>query len=142
MNQNSSKEGKESVQAWMDGVKPEHSLIVMRVDALIREIHPDIVRNTKWHKPSQPFGIPFYGLTDKGWMFAMWSFKDRVGVGFIAGTLLEPEPPVTKMAGPWNRGTEYKGRRIDIYNDKDFEEELLRSWITQAKDLPGWSKIE
>lgn len=135
-------EGKKSVQAWIDGVKPEHSLIVIRVDALINEIYPDIVCTTKWHKPSQPLGVPFYGLPDKGWMFAIWSFKDSVGVGFIAGTLLDPEPPVAKMAGPWNRATVYKARRIDIHNDSEFDEKLLRSWFEQSKELPGWSKIE
>jgi len=142
MTQQKNTKGNDSVQAWIDTVKPEHSLIVIRVDALIRELYPDIVCNTKWHKPSQPLGIPFYGLPDKGWMFAMWSFKDSVGVGFFAGTLLDPEPPVTKMAGPWNRSTEYKARRIDISSDTDFDEEQLRSWFTQAKELPGWSKIE
>ncbi|MGK4568521.1 DUF1801 domain-containing protein [Flavobacterium sp. 3HN19-14] len=103
---------------------------------------PEIVCKTKWHKPSQPLGVPFYGLSEKGWMFAMWSFKDSVGVGFIAGTLLNPQPPVTKMAGLWNKGTEHKSRRIDIKNDSDFDEDLLRSWFVQAKDLPGWSKID
>ena len=142
MTQKKTKDGKESVQAWINGVKPEHISIVTRVDALIREILPDIVCDTKWHKPSQPLGVPFYGLRDKGWMLAMWSFKESVGVGFIAGTLLNPEPPVAKMAGPWNRTTEYKARRIDIHNDSEFDEKLLRSWLTQAKELPGWSKIE
>jgi hypothetical protein len=135
-------EGNKSVQDWIDEVKSEHSSIVIRVDLLIREILPEILCTTKWHKPSQPLGIPFYGLPDKGWMFAMWSFKDSVGVGFIAGTLLDPEPPVAKMAGPWNRAIAYKARRIDIYNESDFDEKLLRSWLTQAKNLPGWSKIE
>lgn len=121
----------------IDGVKPEHSLIVIRVDALIREILPEILCTTKWHKPSQPLGVPFYRLADKGWMFAIWSFMDSVGVGFIAGTLLNPEPPVAKMADPWNRGTAYKARRIDIHDESDFDEQLLRLWLTQAKSLPG-----
>lgn len=136
------KDGEASVRAWIDGVKPEHSFIVTRVDALIKEIIPDFRCTTKWHKPSQPLGIPFYGLPDKGWMVAMWSFKDRVGVGFIAGTLLDPEPPVTTMAGPWNRGTTYKSRRIDIHDESELDEELLRSWLKQVLELPGWGKIE
>lgn len=134
--------GEQSVQDWIDGVKPEHSEIVIRVDKLIKEAIPEIRCTTKWHKPSQPLGVPFYGLPDKGWMIALWSFKDCVGVGFFAGTLLDPEPPVTKMAGPWNRGTEYKARRIDIQNDSEFDEELLRSWLKQTLELPGWSKID
>ena len=134
--------GNTSVQAWIDGVKPEHIAIVVRFDALIKEIFPDILYTTKWHKPSQPLGVPFYGLAEKGWMFAMWSFKESVGIGFIAGTLLNPEPPVAKMAGPWNRGTMYKSRRIDITDESGFNEPQLRSWLLQSKDLPGWGKIE
>ena len=65
----------------------------------------------------------------------MWSFKNEFAVGFIAGTLLDPEPPVTKMSGPWNRNSEYKGRRIDIKNESEFEENLIRSWIEQAKQF-------
>jgi len=72
----------------------------------------------------------------------MWSFKNEFAVSFIAGTLLDPEPPVAKMSGPWNRNSEYKARRIDIKNESEFEENLIRSWIEQAKKLPGWSKIE
>jgi hypothetical protein len=134
--------GEKSVQDWIDGVKPEHSLMAIRVDVLIREILPEILCTTKWHKPSQPLGVPFYGLPDKGWILAMWSFKDSLGVGFIAGTLLDPEPPVAKMAGPWNRNTAYKARRIDIHDESDFDEKQLRSWLTQARDLPGWGKID
>ena len=70
----------------------------------------------------------------------MWSFKDRVGVGFIAGTRLHPEPPVTSMAGSWNRGTSVKARRIDIHDESEFEEAQLRSWLEQARNLPGWGE--
>jgi len=65
----------------------------------------------------QPLGVTFYGLINKGWIFAMWSFKNEFAVSFIAGTLLDPEPPVAKMSGPWNRNSEYKARRIDIKNE-------------------------
>jgi hypothetical protein len=128
------------VQAWLNGVKPEHRSIVKRIDTLIGELIPDVRQAIKWRKASQPLGVPFYGIPDQGWIVAMWSFKDRVGVGFIAGTLLDPEPPVTSMAGPWNRGTTVKGRRIDIHDESEFDEAQLRSWISQARDLPGWAK--
>ena len=132
----------DSVKAWIDGIKPEHSNMAHRVDSVIKELIPKIQYTTKWHKPSQPLGVPFYGLADKGWMIAMWSFKKEFSVGFIAETLLQPEPPVSKMSGPWNRNTEFKARRIDIKNETEFDEKLIRSWIIQASTLPGWSKIE
>lgn len=132
----------ETVQAWINGIQPEHGVMAQKVDLLIKEVIPEIHFTTKWHKPSQPLGVPFYGIIDKGWMIAMWSFKNEFSVGFIAGTRLIPEPPVTKMSGPWNRNSEYKARRIDIRNQSEFDEKLIRSWIEQSKRLPGWSKIE
>lgn len=138
---NKNMEGEKSVQAWIDEVKPEHSSLVIRVDNLIKEVIPNIQCTTKWHKPSQPLGIPFYGIPDKGWIVAMWSFKDKLGIGFISGTLLNPEPPVTSMAGPWNRG-DVKARRVDIHVESEFDEKQIRTWLEQARDLPGWGKIE
>jgi len=134
-------DGNAGVRAWIASVKPEHQAIVERMDALIEEVIPGILRGIKWRKPSQPNGIPFYGTTEQGWIVAMWSFKDRIGIGFISGTELDPEPPITTMAGPWNRG-DIKGRRIDIYNDSDFDEPLFRMWLEQAMNLPGWGKVE
>ena len=132
----------DSVKAWIEGINPEHGIMAQRVDNLIKELIPDIQFTTKWHKPSQPLGVPFYGLPDKGWLIAMWSFKNEFAVGFIAGTLLDPEPPVTKMSGPWNRGSDFKARRIDLKNETEFDEDLFRSWIAQASELPGWGKVE
>lgn len=135
------KDGVAGVRAWIAGVKPEHRAIVERMDALIEEIIPGVHRVIKWRKPSQPLGIPFYGTEDQGWIVAMWSFKDRIGIGFIAGTGLDPEPPVTKMAGPWNRSAT-KGRRIDVHDESEFDELLIRAWLEQARDLPGWNKLD
>lgn len=133
-------DGEVGVHAWIEGVKPEHRWLVKRIDALIGEMIPGVRRAIKWRKPSQPLGVPLYGLPDQGWIVALWSFKDRVGVGFMAGTLLDPEPPVTSMAGPWNRGTTVKGRRVDIHDASEFDEPQLRSWLEQARDLPGWAR--
>ena len=133
---------KDSVKAWIEGIKPEHGMMADRVDSYIREIIPDIQSTTKWHKPSQPLGVPFYGLHDKGWIIAMWSFKNEFAVGFIAGTLLSPQPQITKMSGPWNRNTDFKARRFDIKNESEFDEEQIRPWIEQASKLPGWGKID
>lgn len=137
----STADGPDGAKARIEGVKPEQQGIVKRVDALIEEIIPGVQRGIKWRKASQPLGIPFYGTKEQGWLVAMWSFKECVGVGFFAGTELDPEPPVTKMAGPWNRGNT-KGRRIDILDESELDESLLKSWLVQAQALPGWSKVD
>jgi len=133
-------DGAAGVRDWIAGVKVEHRSLVKRVDALIGELIPGVRRAIKWRKPPQPLGVPLYGLTSQGWIVAMWSFKDSVGVGFIAGTLLDPEPPVTSMAGPWNRGRSAKARRIDIHDESEFDEMQLRSWLVQARGLPAWGE--
>lgn len=129
------------VRAWLAGVDPGQRALVKRIDAIIAEEIPGVRRTIKWRKPSQPLGIPFYGLPSQGWIAAMWSFKGKVGVGFFAGTLLDPEPPVDKMAGPWNRGS-VKARRLDISDQSELDEALLRSWLIQARKLPGWGHVE
>jgi hypothetical protein len=116
-------DGAAGVQAWIDGVTSDHASIVSRIDTFIEEIIPSFRRTIKWRKPSQPLGLPFYGIPGQGWIVAMWSFKDRVGLGYISDTLLDPEPLVTSMAGPWNRGTTVKARRIDIHYEFEFDEE-------------------
>lgn len=136
------KTGEENVKTWIDRMNPEHYGMAKHFDSLIRELIPDVRCATKWHKPSQPLGVPFYGTPEKGWMFAMWSFKEKLGIGFIAGTLLDPEPPIIKMSGPWNRNSDFKARRIDLQNEMEFDEKQIRSWIEQAKNLPGWGKVE
>ena len=54
--------GAAGIRAWIDGVKPEHRLLAKRLDALIAKTIPGVRRAIKWRKPSQPLGVPFYGL--------------------------------------------------------------------------------
>ena len=132
-------DGPAGVRAWIAGVKAEHRPLVKRIDALIAEQVPGVKRAVKWRKPSQPLGVPFYGLPEQGWIVAMWSFKDRVAVGFFAGSRLDSQGPLTPLAGPWNKGA-VKARRLDIQDKSELDEALLRSFLAQARRLPGWGK--
>jgi len=122
--------GAVGVEAWIADVKPEHRAIVKRLDALIRKTIPGIQRHVKWRKPSQPLGVPFYGVPGQGWIAAMWSFKDRVGIAFFAGNDLQPRPPLVSVSQ----------RRVDIHDESEYDEAQLRSWLQQARELPGWGK--
>jgi hypothetical protein len=132
-------DGAGGVRAWLAAVKTEHKPVVKRIDALISEQVPGVKRAIKWRKPSQPLGVPFYGLSNRGWIVALWSFKDSVAVGFFAGSLLDQEAVLTKLAGPWNKGR-VKARRLDIHTKSELDEALLRSLLAQARELPGWAK--
>ena len=132
-------DGAAGVRAWIAAVRAEHRPIAKRIDTLIAEQVPGVKRAIKWRKPSQLLGVPFYGLPDRGWIVAMWSFKDRMAVGFFAGSLLNQKAALTNLAGPWNKGA-VKARRLDIQTKSQLDEALLRSLLTQARQLPGWGK--
>lgn len=136
-----SREPDYGVAHWISQLKPEHQAIAQAVHQLILEIEPRIVCTTKWHKPTQPAGIPFYGTESQGWIMAMWSFKAQFGIGFFAGTLLEPTPQIDKIAGPWNKNPTMKARRYDVQSLEELDTTRLKNWISQALQLPGWGKI-
>lgn len=121
-------DGTADVKEWLAAVKPEHRKLVRRIDALIGKTIPGIQRHVKWRKPSQPLGVPFYGRPGQGWIVAMWSFKEYVGVGFFAGPKLEPVPASVAA----------QVRRVDIHDESEYDEAQMRSWLEQARDLPGW----
>ena len=46
------------------------------------------------------------------------------------------------MSGALGIGnSEYKGRRIDIKNESEFEENLIRSWIDKQKNYQDGQKL-
>jgi hypothetical protein len=117
------------IDAWLSSVHPEHHDLVMRIDGLIRKTIPDIQRHIKWRKPSQPEGVPFYGLPGQGWLMAMWSFKNYVSVGLYARGLV-PEPPERFV----------NGRGIKIHAPEQFDEQQMRIWLQQSRELSGWGQ--
>lgn len=134
--------GAAGVRAWLAGIKnPDHKRVFKRVDALIGKHLKGVVRAVKWRKPSNPLGVPFYGLKGQGWLIALWSFKETVAIGFVSGSLLKPMPESTKMAGTWNRGP-VKARRYDLATGEALDEALFTKWLKQLKKLPGFGSVE
>jgi len=91
------------------------------------------VSGVKYRKPSQPLGVPFYGLPGKGWIVFVNSLKGRVRVTFFAGATLKPAPPLPSPGGT---------RAIDIPAEAELDEKQIKSWVRQAKGLKGWGRIE
>lgn len=118
-------DGDEAVQAWIDGVKPAQQAFVRRIDAIVGEELPGVRRGVKW-------SMPMYGLPGQGWLVHVGSFKDYVAVGFFAGTSLKPQPPT---------GESGHMRRMNYAGDAVLDEAQLRSWLRQARELPGWGKL-
>ena len=116
----------------MDHVPAEQQRLVRHLDRLILQAVPDAVCAVKFRKPSNPLGVPFYGLKDGGWIASVNSLKGRVRLIFFAGRDLKPMPP---LAAP------PKARGIDYASDDEVDEKQFKSWLQQAKKLPGWGRV-
>ena len=125
-------DGRPAVEAWLDHVRPEHRSIVRRIDALILEAVPGVVCAVKFRKPTNRWGVPFYGIAGKGWIVSVNSLKAQVRLIFFAGSVLKPIPP---LAAP------PRARAIDVHADEDLDERQINSWLQQAMKLSGWGHV-
>ena len=125
-------DGRPAVEAWLDHVKPEHRSVVRRIDALILETIPDAICAVKFRKPTNTWGVPFYGRSGKGWIVSVNSLKAQIRMIFFAGKGLKPMPP---LAAP------PRARAVDIHPDGELDERQLKAWLQQATKLQGWGRL-
>src|SRR4051812_50160985 len=81
-------DGRPAVKAWLVGIDPAQRRLARGIDALILATLPDAGSAVKYRKPSQPLGVPFYGLPGKGWVVFVNSPKGRG-----RGTVFAGAPP-------------------------------------------------
>jgi hypothetical protein len=124
-------DGRPAVEAWLDRVKPEQQALARRLDQLVLEAVPDAVCAVKFRKPTNPWGVPFYGLPGQGWIAGVNSFKAHVKLMLFAGSALKPMPPAVVP----------HGRAIDFHSDEELDERQVKAWLEQAKKLHGWGKV-
>jgi hypothetical protein len=93
-----------------------------RLDDLVVRTVPDVHKAVKWNQP-------FYGLEGQGWFLSFRCYTRYVQVQFLTGTSLEPMPPKASKHD--------NVRYLDIHEDDELDEDQLRSWIEQARWLPG-----
>lgn len=117
-------EGSAAVKAWMQGVATQHRPIVKKLDALIGEVVPDVIRAIKW-------STPMYGRKGQGWFVSVAPFKNYVSLSFFMGTSLSPPPP---------SGDGKTMRHVAIRDMADYDEKQFRAWIEQAASIRGWGK--
>ena len=116
-------EGDAPVQAYIAAMPGWKRAIGKRLDALVVRTVPNVRKAVKWNSP-------FYGIEGRGWFMQFYVFTRYVKVTFFRGTSLLPLPP---------RPSKHKEvRYFDIYEDDDFDEAQMASWVKQAAALPGW----
>ncbi len=94
-----------------------------RLDTLMERTVPEVRKAVMWNSP-------FYGIEGQGWFLSYHCFTNYVKVTFFRGTSLKPVPPIESEHD--------EVRYPHIHEDEQIDEELLRGWIRQAADLPGW----
>lgn len=115
-------EGDGPVQNYIAAMPGWKRGIGERLDDLIVRTVPDVHKGVKWNQP-------FYGFEDEVWFMAFRCYTKYVQVQFFKGASLDPVPP---------KASKHKEvRSFDIYEDDELDEDLLRSWIQQASELPG-----
>jgi len=116
-------EGDAPVQKYIAAMPGWKRAVGKRLDALIARNVPRVRKAVKWNSP-------FYGIEGQGFFMQFYVFTRYVKVTFFRGTSLLPLPP-----GP---SKHKEVRYFDIYEDDEFDEPQMASWIKQAAALPGW----
>ena len=115
-------EGDAPVRAYIASLPAGQCALARRFDALVAREVPGVRRAIKW-------GMPFYGVKERGWFLSCGAFATTLKVTFFQGASLEPLPPSGK-------GKQLRG--IDIRGPGEFDGARLASWVRQAAKLPGF----
>ncbi len=110
------------IEHWMRRGMPDLQPIVHRLDELIREAHPGLQYAIKWKKA-------YYGLPGLGWIIELAAYDVSVNIVFFGGAEFDPPPPL---------GTNGRTRYIKVKTLEEAEQSLVRQWITEAGETPGW----
>jgi hypothetical protein len=113
-------DGDAPVQAYIEAMPRWKHDVGRRLDALIERTVPDVRKAVRWNSP-------FYGVEGQGWFLSYHCFTRYVKVTFLNGASLRPLPPVESK--------HEDVRYLHIYEDDEFDEELVESWIRQASEL-------
>lgn len=114
-------DGDGPVQAYIAAMPGWKSAIGRRLDALVVETVPDVVKAVKWN-------TPFYGVKGQGWFLAFRCYTRYVQVSFLNGASLQPPPKPSKHA---------RVRYWDIHEEDGIDERQFVDWVRQASALPG-----
>ena len=114
--------GDAPVQAYIAAMPGWKRDIGRWLDALIVRTVPNVRKAVRWN-------TPFYGIEGQGWFLGFHCITKYVKVAFFRGASLRPLPP--------GESKQKDVRYLDIFEDDQFDEELVASWLRQASELPG-----
>lgn len=92
-----------------------------RLDAIIRDVVPDVKACVRWNSPFYDAG--------QGFFVSFHCFTKYVKVTFLKGQALNPLPPV---------GSKDPDARYLHVDEGGFDEAQFADWVRQAAAVPGW----
>jgi hypothetical protein len=114
--------------AKTEGLGDWRVAMLSRLRALIEESDPDVVEESKWKKPSNPWGVPVW--SHDGMICTGETHKSVVKMTFAKGAFLD-DP-----AGLFNSSLEGNLRRaIDFHEGDKVNEKALKALIRAAVAL-------
>ncbi len=116
-------DGDEPVQAYIAAMPGWKSDAGRRLDQLIEQAVPDVVKAVKWNQP-------LYGVEDQGFFTSFRCYTSYIKLTFYRGAELDPVPPVD-FKDP-------NEKAFHIEEGDDLDKEQLTSWFKQAAAVPGW----
>lgn len=66
----------------------------------------------------------------RGWFLSYHCLTRYIKVTFLRGADLDPVPPESSK--------DPDARYLHVHEGEELDEDLLRGWIRQAAELPGW----
>lgn len=116
-------DGHAPVLAYIAAMPDWKRAVGERIDALVADELPMVERAVKWNSP-------LWGMPGQGWFLGLHCFKAYIKLAFFTGSALSPQPPVA-AADP-------NTRYLHLHSMADLDEKVFRSWMRQARQLPGW----
>ena len=115
-------DGDAPVEAYLAAMPGWKQVVGRKLDEIIAREVAGVRKAVRWN-------TPFYGVEGQGWFLGFHCLTKYVKVSFLNGSELSPLPPIVAK--------HEKVRYFHIFENEEFEEELLAGWIRQASKLPG-----
>ena len=113
--------GEAPVRAYLAAVPGWKQAACRRIDAIVSEVVPGVVKAVKWNSP-------FYGMERDYWFLSFHCYDRFVKVSFYQGAELSPPPAVT---------SKFPTIRYHHVREGDELGDPFADWVRQASQLPG-----
>ncbi|WP_196258513.1 DUF1801 domain-containing protein [Pelagibacterium limicola] len=113
--------GQEPIDAYIAAMPGWKSAVGRRIDDIISEVVPGVLKAVKWNSP-------LYGMERDHYFLSLHCFDKYIKIAFHRGASLDPVPPVASK--------QKDVRYLHLFEDA-FDEAQFADWVRQASALPG-----